>query len=78
MKYSVFTLLIITLFFAAGCASTQVETARQLEHGELVQSVNLDWPGAFIFPSYRALYGMGPGDISAHAGTALLSFSGAC
>ncbi len=60
----------------SGCAFGKMETARQLEQGELVTSGSLDWPGALFLPRVagNAMYGVGGhGDVSAHAGTTIIT-----
>ena len=64
--------LSLTLLFTAGCASSTMQTQRQLEKGDLVFSGAADWPGfLFIAPRFsgQLTYGFGAGDVSVHAGT---------
>ena len=70
------SLLIALGFMISGCAFTQMETAHQLDSGDYAISGSLAWPAALFLPraSVNAIYGLGGvGDISAHAGTSLLT-----
>lgn len=75
MKYQlrVAGLLIgLAALLATGCATTEMETARQLESGELVGAGSLAFPGtAGVIPrmSGNVRYGFGAGDVGAHLGT---------
>ncbi len=61
----------------AGCASTTMRTARQLEPGDVVLSGSLDELGTLYIPrvNAQAIYGFGAGDVSAHVGTSLLLYN---
>lgn len=68
--------LVSSILLSAGCAFTQMETARQLDGGEAVVSGSLDWPGVGPVPrvSVNGMYGLGDvGDLSAHVGTTVFS-----
>lgn len=56
----------------SGCATTEMETARQLEGGELVASGSATMPGTMVvIPRFsgNVRYGYGIGDVGAHLGT---------
>ena len=59
----------------SGCALTTMQTSRQLDGGEVVASGMIDEPGAAYLPRVagQLTYGWGLGDVSIHAGTALLT-----
>ncbi len=61
----------------AGCASTTMRTARQLEPGDVVLSGSAEEFGAFLIPrvSVQGIYGFGLGDVSAHVGTSVFLYN---
>lgn len=63
---------------ATGCSYTTMTPAHRLEANDVVVSGHADVPGFLYLPrlSVQGVYGVGgAGDISAHAGTSLLSFN---
>ena len=63
----------------AGCASSTMRTARQLEAGDVVLSGSLDELGTIYIPraNVQAMYGLGgSGDVSVHGGSSGLFFNG--
>jgi hypothetical protein len=67
------------ILMCTGCATTTMQTAEQLENGQVVVSGALDSPGYFIMPRLSGLALVGVGgvaDIGAHLGTAFLSVNG--
>lgn len=75
-RHHLVTLLLAGLALTtSGCALSNTQTARQLDPGEFILGGSLDMPGYLFLPraSLQATYGYGYGDISARAGSALLS-----
>src|SRR5690554_8130673 len=62
---------------SAGCAHTTIETARQLESGQVVAGGALDWPGSEVWPRASGYGKVGLADlgdlglVSAYDGEAL-------
>ena len=63
---------------STGCASTRMETARQLDHGEFVVGATIDVPGVLWIPRIGAhgMIGLGDvGDLSLYLGTAFITYN---
>ncbi|MFU8806887.1 MAG: hypothetical protein ACNA8W_23975, partial [Bradymonadaceae bacterium] len=62
----------------SGCAFPTMQTAAQLDSGDVVLSGSMDLPGAFLIPRFggQVLYGVGGmGDVGAHVNSALFTSS---
>jgi len=77
MKWRLMAVLALSLV-VTGCATTEMETARQLDSGETVIAGTATVPGALgIIPraSGSVRYGHSVGDVGGHIGTTLATYS---
>lgn len=76
MRKRVGYVLVFLAVMLSGCAFSKMETAHQLEGGDILMSGTLDWPGMLYIPraNLNFMYGLGGvGDISAHVGTTMFT-----